>query len=248
MIKKILFVFLLVAICFVTLFSCKKTSNSKADPTRNYFPLIYGKYVTYAVDSVVYATMDSGKVGIVTETHCQLKYAVDDTFTDSRGRLSYILDVFYQPYSGSYWIPSRVIYLTPTSNSMLYTQDNTEYVKLMFPVQAGFTWQGNQYAQVQDSLYSYLANWNYTYQNYHLSYFNGLINYDNTVTVLEDNENFNYQNVDPLVAGFHTYAKEVYAYNVGMVYKEWTHYTWTMSDTAQIKTGYSVKMQAIDNN
>lgn len=110
------------------------------------------------------------------------------------------------------------------------------------------TWPGNQYAQVEDSLFMYLKNWNYVYQNYHLSYFNGLVNFDNTVTVLENDENVNYQNVDSIVSGYKTYAKEVYAWNVGMIYKEWTHYTWGLPDTTQYRTGYSVIMRAIDHN
>ena len=67
------------------------------------------------------------------------------------------------------------------------------------------------------------------------------------MTVLEDNENVNYTNVDSGVAGYRTFAKEVYAYNVGMIYKEWTHYTWNAND-ASCWNGYSVIMKAIDYN
>jgi hypothetical protein len=141
-----------------------------------------------------------------------------------------------------------VVLLQPTNTSLLYSQDGAQYVKLMFPIKEGFTWPGNQFAQVQDTLYSYLKNWDYTYQRYHLSYFNGLVNFDNTVTVLENDENVNYQNVDSIVAGYKTYAKEVYAYNVGMIYKEWTHYTWGQPDTTQNRNGYTVIMRAIDHN
>jgi hypothetical protein len=158
------------------------------------------------------------------------------------------MDIYYRPYDGSDWTRSRVIILTPTANSLLYTQDQTQYIKLMFPIAEGFTWQGNQYAEVQDRLFSYLNNWNYTYQNYHLSYFNGLVNFDNTVTCLEDDENQNFQNVDSIVAGYRTYAKEVYAYNVGMIYKEWTHYTWGLPAANNDRFGYSVIMRAIDHN
>ncbi len=244
MTKRILPVFLLVIMCMITMYSCKKRTVSTLDATRNYFPLNYGKYITYDVDSIYYF----GSTGTKYESKCQLKYMVSDTFTDTRNRLSYILDIYYRPYDGSDWTPSRVVLLTPTANSLLYSQDGTQYIKLMFPISEGFTWPGNQYAEVQDSLYAYLNNWNYTYQNYHLSYFNGRVNFDNTVTCLENDENVNYQNVDSIVAGYRTYAKEVYACNVGMIYKEWTHYTWGKPDTTQNRNGYSVIMRAIDHN
>jgi hypothetical protein len=241
MIKKILPILLLLAIPVVGLFSCKKTSPNTTDLTRNYFPLVFGKSVTYAVDSVYYY----GSPGIQTEVKSQLKYTITDTFTDKQGQLSYIMDVYSRPYDGAIWIQHPVVILiTPTATSLLYTQDGTQYIKLMFPVTGGFSWPGNQNAQIQTSTYAYLANWNYTYANVNLPYFNGLVNFNNTVTVQEDNEHVNYQNIDSAVAGYDTYAQEVYAYNVGMIYKDWMHVTWV--DSAQNKTGYSVVMQAID--
>jgi hypothetical protein len=257
MTKRILLIFLLAIACFASLFSCKKTVKSTTDPTLNYFPLQLGKYVTYAVDSFYYR----GDVCVKIETRCQLKYAITDTYTDNKKRLSYIMDVYFRPYNGGDWIQQSVVLLTttptpvfstatPKTTSLLYTQDRTQFVKLIFPIQNGYTWQGNQYAQVQDSAFTYLKNWNYTYQNMGLSYNNGNINFDNTVTVLEDDESTNYPNVDSLQLAYRTYAKEVYAYNVGMIYKEWTHYTYrpTPSDTMQCWDGYSVIMKAIDHN
>ncbi len=244
MVRKILPIFLLVALCMFSIYGCKKSSNSTADATRNYFPLTLGKYVTYAVDSIYYL----GAAGTKIETRCELKYAITDTFTDKKKKFNYIMDVYYRPYNGADFLPSRVIILTTVADSLFYAQDGTQYIKLIFPIKDGFSWPGNSHAQVQDSLYMYLKNWNYTYQNYHLNYFNGFANFDNTVTVLENDEDVNYQNVDSIVSGYKTYAKEVYAYNIGMIYKEWTHYTFGAPDTTNNKNGYSVIMRAIDHN
>lgn len=242
MIKKVLPILLLVAICSVAFFSCKKVHPPQLDLTRNYFPLTFGRSIVYNVDSIYYF----GGTGTRYEVKSQLKYTVSDTFTDHK-KLSYIMDVYARPYDGGDWKAVSVIILTPTATQLLYTQDRVQYVKMMFPVAEDMTWKGNQFAQVQDTTLAYLKDWNYTYQNYHKSYFNGLVNFDNTVTLLLDNENVNYQNVDSAVQGHRTYAKEVYAYNVGMIYKEWTHYTW-VGDSSQVKNGYSVTMQAIDHN
>ncbi len=242
MIKKILPILLLVAIPMVAMFSCRKVNNTTADLTKNYFPLQYGKYVTYAVDSVYY----NGSLGVRLEVKSQMKYSITDTFTDSKRRLSYIMDVYSRPYDGADWHALRVILVTPTTTSLLYSQDGVQYIKMMFPVTEGLSWKGNVNAQLNDPAFAYLKDWTYLYKNVHLSYFNGVVNFDNTVSILEDNEHVNYQNVDSAVAGYDTYAKEVYANNVGMVYKEWTHTTWV--DSSQNKSGYSVIMQAIDHN
>lgn len=240
--KKILPVLLLIAIPMVVLFSCKKVSTTTTDLTRNYFPLTFGKYVTYAVDSVYYY----GSAGIKKEVKSQLKYSITDTFRDQKKRVSYIMDVFYRPYDGADWHPLHVITVTPTNTQLLYSQDGVQYIKMVFPVADEVSWQGNVNAQINDPAFAYLANWTYSYKNTHLNYFDGYVNFDNTVTIEEDNEHVNYQNVDSALAGYDTYAKEVYAYNIGMVYKEWTHTTWV--DSSQNKSGYSVIMQAIDHN
>ncbi len=253
MIRKVLISSILVLSCLFAFFSCKKVRVSTADETRNYFPLQFGKSVTYAVDSIYYYPVDSlyaithpGYNGIKVETRCQLKYTITDTYTYKK-QLNYIMDVQYQPYQGAGWTPHRVILLQPTKNSLLYAQDGTQYVKLMFPIQEGFSWKGNQFAQVEDTLYSYLKDWNYTYQKYGHSYFNGFVNFDNTVTVLEADENINYQDVDSMPHGRKTYAKEVYANNVGMIYKEWTNYVWN-APHPQNRKGYTVIMRAIAHN
>jgi len=244
MIRRFLTIFLVLAIGASALFSCKKVHQSNTDPTRNYFPLKQGKYVTYAVDSIYYDRVSGTSV----ESHSQLKYAITDTFTDAKRRLSYIMDVYYRPYDGADFAPSRVIILTPQVDSLFYFQDGTQFNKLVFPIKEGFTWMGNTHVQVQDTMFSYFKNWRYQYQNVHLNYFNGFVNFDNTVTVIEDDENNNYQNVDSLPSGYKTYAKEVYAYNVGMIYKEWTHYTFGSPDTTHNRNGYTVVMRAIDHN
>jgi hypothetical protein len=241
MTKRIVPLFILLALCFSVLVSCRKYHPVTTDLTRAYFPLTLGKYVIYNVDSTYYY----GSAGTQAHVSSQIMYSITDTVTYNR-QPSYIMNVYVRPYNGAVWQPSSVIFITPTTNGLLYYQDGTEYVKMMFPVADSMTWPGNQYAPTMDSAKAFLQGWTYKYQGVDFNYFNGNINFSNTVTVLEDDENVNYQNVDSNVAGYRTYAKEVYAYNVGMIYKEWTHYTWGAPDTANNRNGYSVVMSAVD--
>lgn len=226
--------------------SCKKYHNDNTDPTRNYFPLTFGKYVTYAVDSIYYNDLTCTQY----RTKSQLKYAVTDTFTDRNNfsyKLSYIVDVFSRPYDGAPWRPVGVIMLNPTANGLNWTESNVKYVKMMFPVKEGFSWKGNEYAPVEDTDYFYLKDWNYEYRDLQKSYNTDYVNFDNTVTVLEDDEFVNYPWVDSGVSAMRNYSKSVYAYNVGLVYRELTHWTYK-GDLSQCKNGYSVIMRALDHN
>lgn len=249
MTKKILSILLLVAICITAFVSCRKTTNSKIDGSLNYFPLIPGKSVTYAVDSIYFNDTDCTK----REVKTQQKYVITDTFTDKKKRASYILNVFSRPYEGADWHPINVIYVTPTAEGLLYAQDNAQYIKMVFPVANGLTWKGNKNIETNDSMFSYLNGWNYTYQNLYTSYNTGYINFNNTVTVMEDDESVNYPGFDSIVHAYRTYAKEVYAFNVGMVYKEWTHWTYRpygpgRPHSNECVNGYTVVMRAIDHN
>ncbi len=258
MTKKILPIILVALVCLSCFFSCKKTPKSNADQTLAYFPVQLGKYVTYAVDSIVYVGDTSCRQY---ETRTQLKYSIDDTFRDSKNRLSYIMNVFSRPQEASKWVAVRVILLTPYTliqttttlppntpiTGLLYSQDGAQYEKMVFPIIQGQTWAGNRYVQVADSTLMYLKNWNYKYQDFHHSFNNGYVNYDNTVSVLEDDESVNYPQLDSAVTAYRIYAKEVYAYQVGMVYKEFTHWTYHPYN-AKCVNGYTVIMRAMDHN
>ncbi|MBX2904395.1 MAG: hypothetical protein KF744_00050 [Taibaiella sp.] len=246
MIKRIA-AFLLIATGIVlALPSCKKTKQESGDLTRNYFPLTFGKSVTFEVDSIYYNDITCSQYRVKS----QAKYVVTDTFTDRKNftyRLSYILDVFTRPYEGALWKASGVIILNPTANGLSWTQNGVKYNKMVFPIEEGLTWKGNKDAPVNDSDYTYLKDWNYMYRDYRKSYNTGYVNFNNTVTVLENDESINYPAVDSGVAAMRTYSKAVYAYNVGLVYREITHTTYRAYNS-ECLNGYSVVMRAIDHN
>ena len=129
----------------------------------------------------------------------------------------------------------------------MVTQDGGKYIKMKFPVVNNYSWYGNSLVDIHNPTNAYLANWSYVYQNLGKSYNNNLHNFDNTVTVLEDDESVNYPAITTTLQAYRTYAKEVYAYNIGMVYKEWTHWDY-MPNNGNYLTGYTTIMRAVDYN
>ncbi len=252
---KKLFAVILLAICVGGFFSCSKTSKSTADATMNYFPLRLGHYVTYDVDSIYYGIrIDTAldgvvdTVGVQYEVKSQMKYSITDTTRDSHDSLIYMMDVFYRHYDGDFWQKEgAVIYVRAAGDSITVNQDGTKFVKMKFPVVSGYSWNGNELVNTTMTGMGYLANWTYQYKNQGLSFNNNLFNCDNTVTVLEDDESVNYPMVDSAVNAYRTYAKEVYGYNIGMVYREWTHWTYYPNETRFV-SGYTVTMRAVDFN
>ncbi len=244
--KKILLA-LLSVVCSVAFVNCKKSSSSApvADPTMNYFPTTFGKYVIYNVDSVYY---DPAKCK-TTEKISQLRYSVSDTFRDDQFRLSYIMDVFTRANSTAAWTAQGVVYLTNTGSTLEYVQSGLRTIKLVFPVTSTQTWLGNSLISTNDSNYMFLNNWSYSYQNIGSSYNTSYENFANTVTVLENNETISNtgSNSDAVPYSLQSYAKEVYAYNVGLIYRETKYLTYS-AKKGNCVGGYTLVMQAIDHN
>lgn len=245
MAKKFLTAVLAVLAIGLTFSACKKEKKEDGDLTRKYFPLTFGKYVTYDVDSIYYNEILCTQYRVKS----QLKYVVSDTFTDRStyfNREHYIVDVYSRPYDGAVWKPQAVFFVNPTANGLNWIQDNVKYTKLRFPVVEGFSWKGNEQSP-NDPEFFYLKDWNYQYRDYGKAYNTGKVNFGNTVTVLEQDENVNYPGVDSGVAAYRTFSKAVYAYNIGMVYREITHWTYKPNNSKCVN-GYSVVMRAVDHN
>jgi hypothetical protein len=245
--RKILFPSLIaIAALSTTLASCSKDSEdiSEISQGHKYAPYEIGKYVLYDVDSTYWDDFLRTDV----HTRCQLRYNVVDTFRDDQGRLSYVVDVLYRPTSGDPYKPADVIYATPTSGSLEFSQKNLKFLKLVFPVSNGKSWNGNAMIPLGDEDYVEYDNnkWSYTYANADQPYDPGNNLYEHTVTVNQIDDALNNPDVDSTVYAYRNYSQEIYAYNVGMVYKERIY--WVYQPTIGARKGYEVIMKAVENN
>ncbi len=226
--------------------SCRKqTIDNSTVQTKAYFPLELGKYVEYSVDSTKYNSFDCSTV----QTHWLLRYTVADTFSDDSMRRSYRIEIRQRRADSSSWHTQGNILVTPTEYALEYSQSNLKFIKLTFPIIDGLYWNGNSYIPTADQDYTYFNNWVYTYANVGQPYNTGFVNFDNTVTVNEADESLNTAD-GPGAYSYKTYSKEVYAKNVGMIYRELTHWV-QQPDSSGVNScqeGYSVRMRATDHN
>jgi len=226
--------------------SCRKqTINNDTMQTKAYFPLELGKWVEYSVDSTIWNAFDC----TTTQVGWRIRYTVADTFSDDSMRRSYRIEIRQRKADSSSWKTQGNILVTPTETSIEYTQSNLKFIKLVFPVVDGIYWNGNSYIPTADQDYTYFADWVYAYANVGQPYNTGLANFENTVTVNQVDKSLNEPD-GPDVYSYKTYGKEVYAKNVGLIYREMTHWV-VQPDSAAVTTcrdGYSVRMRAVDHN
>jgi hypothetical protein len=189
----------------------------------NYMPLKKGKYLIYDVDSTVYDVLSetdhtvdttSGKVSF------QLKELIADTLKDARGRQSYKIERYRRATAADEWLLKDVWYVTQDGNSIERVEENQRFVKLVLPISGGTFFNSAKYLDP----YAEITIGNETIKQAYLQWGTDTIytkidkpatvlnrTFDSTVTVTY------VKNKDQIVD--HRYYSEIYARNVGMIYK-----------------------------
>ena len=245
------FIFLSLFVFFAFM-ACKKTDTYSSD-LNQYLPMQSGKSITYRLDSTTFTNFGLTK----TITSYIAQDIIDTTFTDNLGRLTwrvfrYLSDTtMTQP-----WTNLETNTVTPTLGRIEVVENNLRYVKLALPLNNGANWQGNSYintnspANAADPDYSYLANWNYTYDSIGASYtvLQGTI--PNTLIVRQQNI-VSGDTTDKSVLSQIDYSIEVYAKGIGLIYKDFLHQENqpANADHSQpYSIGYGIRLNMIGHN
>lgn len=233
--------------------SCKKEKEdlSGIEKGNAYLPFEIGKYVVYDVDSTIWDDFLKAEIHHTS----QMRYNVVDTFT-SEGKLSYVINILYRPTTIDSWVPNDVVYATVTDDKVVFTQKNLKYIKMVFPVQDGKTWDGNAMIPMNNGANAEFDNdkWIYTYANLNQQFDPGNNLYEHTVTVNEIDDQLNDPEADSLSYAYKNYSQEKYAYNVGLIYKERIYWVFEpkspdgLSGGSGYRKGYGVVMKAVENN
>ncbi|MBK7966055.1 MAG: hypothetical protein IPK10_12775 [Bacteroidetes bacterium] len=181
--------------------SCKKddeTFVSPIDITLLYFPIDSGLTRYYNVDSVYWDSFTNTRDTV----SYPLKETIAGTFIDNQGRLAQRIERFKLDIGGN-WIIYKVWSSHRNAQRAEKVEDNIRFVKLVFSITNGITWNGNAYNTLTPRTYE------------HASVgipdtFNGLT-FSETVLVKEDDEPANLLN--------DYYAEEKYAKNIGCYFR-----------------------------
>jgi hypothetical protein len=245
--KKVLTAFVIAVCSFVFITGCsKKMDDFTSAPINDYFPLQVGSTYLYRLDSTIPSAFGSSLI----VKYYQAKDSIESTFTDNQGRPSYRIFRYTRDTSATKpWQFAATYYATNTGNSLEYIDNNLRFIKLHSPIKNEFTWPAHTYIDTrsQNTTVSYLDDWNYEYQNVDQSYTVLNKTYDSTITVFQKDETlpegvFN----RALPRQDRNYGTEVYAKGVGLIYKEFLHWTWQLAPTPSFEsTSYGVKLQLI---
>lgn len=183
----------LVVIC-----SCKKDTAPAPDLGQTYYPVKPGSWVIYDVDSVYY-NLFTDQV----ETYSfQVMVVTDSLLSDNSGRAMMRKKRYYRENANGEWQITRIWSAVRTGERVESNEENIKYVRLIFPVRKGKTWNGNAMNSLDPE--------EYKFGDVHVpASVNGL-SFDSTATVIQKADSNLIEK---------KYMTEMYAKNVGLVYK-----------------------------
>ena len=199
--KNITFIIIALMVVVVSIYSCKKRETIKpVDVGYCYYPYNVGHWIKYDVDSTYY----DGFTHTVRKYHFKLNEEIESTFLDNQNRPTQRLERYVQISDTTSWYLRNVWTSNLTASTAEKVEDNIRYVKLIFPIIESQTWNGNAY--------NTLGELDYTYNNTYKPFTVNGMTFDSTITVI--------QNVDSNLI-YVKYMIEVYAKNVGLIYKRY---------------------------
>jgi hypothetical protein len=237
------FVFFMVFLCGCT----KKIELLETASVNDYYPLQVGKTFTYRLDSTVVAPFGTA---LLIKSY-QAKDSIESTFTDNQGRQSFrIFRYTRDTLATQPWRFAATYFATPTNQALEYVDNNLRSIKLRAPIKEGYSWQAHTYINTNTDALRFLEGWNYEYQNVGQNFRVFNKTYDSTITVFQKDETspagvpFNPANFYQLDK-----ASEVYAKGVGLVYKEFLHWTWQTTPKQAYEDGsFGVRLRLISHN
>jgi hypothetical protein len=195
---------------FLTLMvACDSPEVKPVDIGLNYFPLQTGSYQIYTVEEILYSEIKA------TETLLyQLKVEAVDSFPNLDATYTYVFNRSKRDSETEPWRNLDTWSVRSSDRELVVNEGNVPYVKLIFPLKKELVWNGNKYNTLPKD--------DYMLATLDEPFVTSGMTFDQTLQVIqEDNQDF-------IVA--QDKRTEVYARNVGLIYKETTQLKYCTKD------------------
>lgn len=235
--------------------SCSKKDVYVSEQPTDYMNLVPGKFNIYRLDSFKYVQYGQ-KDTIISY---QAMDVVDSQLTDNLGNTVWRIQRFLNDTltMGS-WVPDVTYYVTITKKTLDVTENGLRFEKLSIPIVNDFSWKGNSYintvppaSTATEPDLSYFLDWDYTYANVGQSYtLPNNLPIDNTITINQRDETLGTPG-DLDSYGERNYSVEVYGKGIGLVYKNFLHWTFQQRDNTYphgYYDGYGITLTLISHN
>lgn len=205
---------------------CEGEETTLRDSGSAYFPLNKGIYQVYSITETLYSGSNTPE-----RSTYELMTEVVDSIVSAGGYL-YVINRSRRQSETAPWEPLDTWSGRKNSREAIVSEGNTPFLKVIFPVREGTRWDGNTFNTLGED--------EYELKNAAEPYVVGGMNFEHTLTIEQE------RNEDFVV--FNDTRREVYALDVGLVYRETIQYDYCTDDNClgqqKIVSGIEVK-QAI---
>lgn len=167
-----------------------------------------------------------------------IRFHTDAMVTDGAGRTSYrIIRSIRDALDTNRWIPDQACLMIPGDGTLEWVELNQRFVLMATPIRENFNWKGNRFINtISDPQRQYLDGWDYTWKSVGLPFRSGNRLFQNTATVDQRNDSIN-DGRDKSRFFSRDIARDVYAFGIGLVFRERLHEVWQPAN-ASSATGY----------
>lgn len=204
---------LFIAIFF---FACERVIETPGPISFDYYPIKEGKYKIYQIDSIVYDEYNC----TVQTTKYQVKEVTGVQSLDGEGDPYYSIKRYMRSDSAANWVLSNIWTEKIEDNQLQRVEDNQRIIKMVFPVKEDRHWDGIVFIRrdtlvpIRGGAIDMYKDWDdFVCENVGNTFVDTLSNkvYTDAVKI---------QQVDKTNNIERRFSLEVYAKNIGMVYKE----------------------------
>lgn len=187
-----------------------------------YYPLNVGSYIDYEIEYIFWNDFAE----TVDTSIYILREFVESKVTNYSGDTLYRIEQYTKNHPDSAWSIPHIVFAGMRENYVYKVEDNINYVKIILPVQENIKWNGNAYNSLPNQVYRYLSVGN------QISF--SSLHFDKSMHILqEDNQTLINQDMED----------EMYALNIGLIYKKQKHLKKTynpINQSFEISSGYSL--------
>jgi len=183
----------------LALHGCGDDESVQPKSDLEYFPLQTGFYQIYTIDETIYTELDPPQ-----EFSYELKTQVVDSFPNLEGGITYVIYRSTRATGNDPWVFQESWSARADAQHIVLTEGNVSYIRIALPAFKNKTWNGNALNSLNEDSYLVESKG----QSYPL---NPALEFTDALVVNQEDE------VNSL---FRDEREEVYARNVGLIYKK----------------------------
>ncbi|MCZ2225067.1 MAG: hypothetical protein LC122_15705 [Chitinophagales bacterium] len=246
--KKTKLLYLLFAMIY--LMSCQTKESLNLLSLEEIYPAQEGKVFIYRLDSTVLTNFNKSLI----KKSYLAKDSIAEKFTDAAGRKSFkIFRFITDTLKINPWTYTATFFTSIDKNRVEYIDNaNHRFINLVNPIREGVQWHGTQYIDAPNtsSDYFFMKDAYFEYQNADEPFTVEKGTIQNTYTVLQIDDEDPPGPLNPsLPRSAKAFSKEVYAKDIGLIYKEFLHWEWNNPNNdggSYSLNSYGIKLSLID--